>query len=108
MVKRILISAIIAFFLDVTLFAVLTLLPSEASSRVFITVGMPVGILFALLIPDKLVYKIAPEGGADAVVIIFSVSAFITWFFILFILVYFVRDRLRARNTTNEDVRPSQ
>ena len=105
MVKRLLISAVTATFLVVALFALLALFPSPTFSRAFLAVGLPVGALLAVAMPDSLVYHLAPEGGANAAVILFTISALLTWFLILFILSFIVIGRMRSNKTVKKAAR---
>jgi len=55
----------------------------------------------------SLVYELAPEGGANAAVIMFTVSALLTWFLILFMLFFIVIGRMRSNNTVEKAARKS-
>jgi hypothetical protein len=107
MVKRLLISAVSATFVVVALIAVLVLFPSPTLSHAFLAVGLPVGALLAVAAPHSLVYALAPEGGANAAAILFTVSALLTWFLILFMLSFIVIGRMRSSNTVERDARKS-
>jgi hypothetical protein len=91
MARRIYISAIIAAVLTTACLTSLAFFPNSLAPRVFIAIGIPLGTVLMYVIPDSVIYKMVPSGGAETTVFIFSVSAFITIFLILFFIVYFVR-----------------
>lgn len=104
MARRIFISAIIASVLTIACLTALAFIPNNLALRIFIAIGVPLGKVLMRVIPDTMIYKIAPSGGAEASVLIFSVSAFITTFLILFFIVFLVRPKAIDRVESNGPV----
>ena len=104
MTRRIFVTAIIAAVLTTACLTALAFIPNKLALRIFIAIGVPLGKVLLRVIPDTMIYKIAPAGGAEATVLIFSVSAFITTFLILYFIVFLVRPKASDRVESNGPV----
>lgn len=94
--KHLLVSAVIALFLELVLLIALAVLPIQILGQTVITVSMPLGLLLIHVLPDGFAYALTPEGGASAAAFVFGISMIITWFVIFWIVCFAVRWRTRA------------
>ena len=97
--KRTLISGLAAGVFECLFLAIMPVLPTPILGRVFVAVGLPLGELLIRITPGSWVYQLAPEGGANAAVIVFGFSSLLTWFVLLFATCFVALGRTMRPNS---------
>jgi hypothetical protein len=88
-------------------FILLAAYPIPAIGRAFLAVGFPLGTLILEFAPDSAIRALAPDGGPDAVAWAIALGTLLTWFVLLFCLLYAALTLMRSNSTPHPDARAS-